>query len=497
MFALFGGDDSSDESDRSFHVEEDGESSSDEDGGDQHEHNLHSARDNSPVKSTASSSDAATAATEEGRSSVVAGASSSVPSSARSNRSRGSVRSSTVKRRATTNATATETSSDSEEGAGNNVASDDDENSTDTKPAPLTDSSRLKGYITLIVASVVHYDAAKDSSLSISEDEEMTVSVAVEYRGVVPADPAQRSYAMAVSVITLIVAMFCAVVHFDRFTCLKGAWETAFRPGSKIELSILLGLSLWWLIATIVLTSVTGIAGPGKGHYNLYFATWTNLWTSFWTLERWLVAANFSSMTKFLEAWPNRAPGWIITFINSLAALLATVDLFINWPKLPERLQLGYVSVSQHQWVWLLFVPAVTIPISATFFLIELFRVSQSDGQNLKSDRENFVEGLCITILALFWTPTLFIATTPGGAADQTGNAYFFIWFSSIVITETFLWWVRDWRTAVHTVMRMQQDEYRRAQEKVLKNHQHEIEERLANGDSEEVRHLPDDGIET
>ena len=489
MFALFGGDDSSDESDRSFHVE-DGESSSDEDGGDQHEHNIHSARDNSPIKSTASSSD--DAATEEGRSSAAAGTSSSVPSSARSNRSRGSIRSSAVMQRAATStAAATETSSDSEEGARNNNASDDDENSTDTKLAPLTDSSRLKGYITLIVASVVHYDAAKDSSLGVSGDEEMTVSVAFEYRGVVPADPAQRSYAMAVSVITLIVAMFCAVVHFDRFTCLKGAWESAFGPGSKIELSILLGLSLWWLIATIVLTSVTGIAGPGKGHYNLYFATWTCLWTSLWTLERWLVAANFSSMTKFLEAWPNRAPGWIITFINSLAALLATVDLFINWPKLPERLQFGYVSVSQHQWVWLLFVPAVTIPISATFFLIELFRVSQSDGQNLKSDRENFVEGLCITILALFWTPTLFIATTPGGAADQTGNAYFFIWFSSIVVTETFLWWVRDWRTAVHTVMRMQQEEYKRTQEKVLKNHQQEVEERLADGDSEEARHLP------
>ena len=215
--------------------------------------------------------------------------------------------------------------------------------------------------------------------------------------------------------------------------------------------------------------------------YNLFFATWTCLWTSIWTLERWLVAANFSSMTKFLEAWPNRAPGWIVIFINSLGSLLATVDLFVNWPKLPERLQLEYISVTQYEWSWLLFVPAVTIPISAAFFLIEIFRVTQSDGQNLKSDRENFVEGLCITLLALFWTPTLFIATTPGGAADQVGNAYFFIWLSSIVVTETFLWWVRDWRMAVHNVMRMQKEEYKRAQEKVLRMHQHEIEEHLAN----------------
>ena len=47
----------------------------------------------------------------------------------------------------------------------------------------------------------------------------------------------------------------------------------------------------------------------------------------------------------------------------------------------------------------------------------------------------------------------------------------------------------------MHTVMRMQQDEYRRAQEKVLKNHKHEVEEeRLADiGDSGEAQHLPDD----
>jgi hypothetical protein len=251
MFALFGGDVSDESSaDQSFHVEH-GESSSDDDG-DDGQHEIESARGTSPVKSIA---------TEEGRSSVAAG-SSSVPGSARSNRSRSSA---VTRRAATSTAAATDASSDSEGGAGDNASSNDDEKSRDEKPAPLTDSSRLKGYITLIVASVVHYDAAKDSSLGISSEEEMNVSVAIEYRGVVPADPAQRSYAMAVSVITLIVAMFCTVVHFDRFTCLKGAWETAFRPGSTIELFILLGLSLWWLIATIVLTSVNGIAGPGKG----------------------------------------------------------------------------------------------------------------------------------------------------------------------------------------------------------------------------------------
>ena len=246
MFALFGGDDS-DESDLSFHVEDRGGSSDEDDDDDQRE--IASLR-------TGSSSDAA----EEGRS-VAAAATSSVPGSARSNRSRGttssSVRPGAGVTRTTAAASATEASSSESEGG----SGDDDEKSRDSKVAPLTDSSRLKGYITLIVASVVHYDAAKDSSLDNAESDRTTTVLS----GVVPADPVQRSYAMAVSIITLIVAMFCAVVHFDRFTCLKGAWNKAFGPGSKIELIILLALSLWWLIATIVLTSVGGIAGPGKG----------------------------------------------------------------------------------------------------------------------------------------------------------------------------------------------------------------------------------------
>ena len=252
MFAFFGGDDDSDESDHSFHVDDRG-GSSDEDGDD----------DQREIASLRAGSSYDDDDEEEGRSAAAA-ATSSVPGSARSNRSRGTTSSSSVRSgagvtRKTPAASATEASSSESEGGGG--GDDDEEKSRDSKVAPLTDSSRLKGYITLIVASVVHYDAAKDSSLDNAESDR-TITV---LSGVVPADPAQRSYAMAVSIITLIVAMFCAVVHFDRFTCLKGAWNKAFGPGSKIELIILLALSLWWLIATIVLTSVGGIAGPGKG----------------------------------------------------------------------------------------------------------------------------------------------------------------------------------------------------------------------------------------
>ena len=239
MFAFFGDDDSE-------------RGSSDEDGDDDQ-------REIASLRAGSSDDDA-----EEGRS-VAAATTSSVPGSARSNRSRVTTSSSSVRSgagvtRKTAAASAAEASSSESEGGGGGD-DDDDEKSRDSKVAPLTDSSRLKGYITLIVASVVHYDAAKDSSLDNAESDRTTTVLS----GVVPADPAQRSYAMAVSIITLIVAMFCAVVHFDRFTCLKGAWNKAFGPGSKIELIILLALSLWWLIATIVLTSVGGIAGPGKG----------------------------------------------------------------------------------------------------------------------------------------------------------------------------------------------------------------------------------------
>ena len=135
------------------------------------------------------------------------------------------------------------------------------------------------------------------------------------------------------------------------------------------------------------------------------------MWTSVWTLERWLVAANLSSMTKFMESWPNRAPGWIVCFILAIGAMLSILDLFLNWSKTEPRLQLRYSSISRHQWEWLIFVPALTIPVSAGFFLIELFRVTRSDGQSIKSDKENMFEGLCICTLALFWIPTLFIVS--------------------------------------------------------------------------------------
>lgn len=103
--------------------------------------------------------------------------------------------------------------------------SDDNGNSNEEEMEPLTYSSRLKGYITLVVASTVHYDSAKDSD---------AVSASAFLTGVVPADETQRSYAMAVSMITLIISLSCVVVHFDRFTCLKSIWIKAFKPGSKI-----------------------------------------------------------------------------------------------------------------------------------------------------------------------------------------------------------------------------------------------------------------------
>lgn len=292
---------------------------------------------------------------------------------------------------------------------------------------------------------------------------------------------------------------FFAFASFVSFECFHRSYRMQHNPGQLLT-------DCSRRVAHVVL-----FAGPGKGHFNLYFSSWTCLWTSFWTLERWLVAANLSSMTSFMESWPNRAPGWIVIFITSIGAMLSILDLYLNWPNTGPRLQLQYSSIGQHQWEWLIFVPALSIPVSAGFFLIELFRVTRSDGQNIKSDRENMFEGLCICTLALFWIPTLFIvsvqmskftfsssicsfsyagssflhctcnfayhqATTPGGAADQVGNAYFFIWGASIVVTETCLWWVRDWRMAIHVVVRMQQEEYRRTQLLVLKQHQEEAD---------------------
>jgi len=114
----------------------------------------------------------------------------------------------------------------------------------------LSKSTRLKGYMTFAVASAINCYAAWESDLENS--------TAANSSLVVPAPPSLRQFAIAAALITDMISVFCIIVHFDRFTCLRKAWREAFKPGSRVELGILLFLLIWWFIVTIVNTSMSG-----------------------------------------------------------------------------------------------------------------------------------------------------------------------------------------------------------------------------------------------
>ena len=174
------------------------------------------------------------------------------------------------------------------------IAEDHQQDSTDEqprssegkadKPIKLYKSSRLKGYITLVLASFINYRAAEDSA-------DVQGSIVT----VVPSTPEQRRYAMAVAVVSLVLSIFCLLTHLDRLTPLEKIWIIMFKNGSKFEGLMLVLWSIWWMVGTGIETSVSGIAGDGKGQYSLYYSTWVCCLTSVWCLERWWVAMGWVS----------------------------------------------------------------------------------------------------------------------------------------------------------------------------------------------------------
>jgi len=160
----------------------------------------------------------------------------------------------------------------------------DTNNNENNKPIKaLYKSSRLKGYITLALASFINYDAARDSE----KVREGTPAV--------PSTPEQRRYAEAVAVVSMILSIGSIVMHLDRLTPLQKFWMEIFKPGSKLECGLISFLVLLWSVGTGFAPSVGGIAGDGKGQYNLYYSNWVCCFTSFWMLERWVVAAGWVS----------------------------------------------------------------------------------------------------------------------------------------------------------------------------------------------------------
>jgi hypothetical protein len=95
-----------------------------------------------------------------------------------------------------------------------------------------------------------------------------------------------------------------------------------------------------------------------------------------------------------------------------------------------------FQEVPKSQWEWLITVAIFTFFPALAFCLMELFRNVTADGRSVKPKLENLVEGVVFCALCVAWIPTVIVATTPGGAASLTGNAYFFTWILVVFLFE-------------------------------------------------------------
>lgn len=231
----------------------------------------------------------------------------------------------------------------------------------------------------------------------------------------------QRQYGYIVALMTCVVSGFCVLCHFDRFTCLAKIWtNTLFVPKSKFETILDLSLLVWWFMAVVIQTRAKGIAGDGKGQYNIYFSTWFCLFCAISVVESKMMEHDWPSIKAFIKSWPHRAPGWIAILTADFFTLWWYVDLYttyisnVNEDELDPMLFTYYGSIPNMQYELLLLVAAATLLPASIFVFIEIFRDSSEDK---KGSIETYIEAFCLFSLACVWIPTVCVATTPGGFA--------------------------------------------------------------------------------
>lgn len=363
----------------------------------------------------------------------------------------------------------------------------------------LTKSNRLKGYITMAFLSSLAFVSAYESDLEHSLTSwysEWFYNAELDYQAsfvrveVIPSSANGRIYAMVVSATSAIFYSIITLIHIADFVFGIPFFRKAFRPGSIVECVFLVLSLTWWIFGTWILTSLHGIAGDGRGQYNLYFSIWLSTFTNIDMLEKWLKAAGYASIFESISSWPNRAPGWIVIFISTLATLLSILDLFVRHARVDYLLNgedeseenivwwpgKKYKSIKRAEWTFLVFACVASIAFSIGFSIVELFRREDRYVNNIKSDFELHAEGICLFILVAMWVPAVVYATTDG-ACSEIGNSYFCTWASAVVVIQTFTNWVQDWRRGVHKVVLTQYREYRRSQQYVEGIHHSDCDE--------------------
>ena len=333
------------------------------------------------------------------------------------------------------------------------------------RPPALYKSTRLKGYMTILLASVIFYDAAQKSTRAYAA-------------ATVPATRAQKVINISIASVSMGVSGPIVGLHLltpSLVPCRNiTTWpHSIFRPASRIEFVLALFLFLWWAAAVGWQTSIQGVAGDGKGQYSLYYSAWVNVYAAFFAvLEPWWLAAGWkSSLRAFVQSWPHRAPGWLCLWALSLMNLVWIVDLWRNYPTLKERpetqiLYYYFYAVPTGQWQFLLSLSVFTIVAASGWVLVELLRQTTPEGR--KAPAEVMAEGICIFILLALWIPSIMLATTSGGFAALVGNTYFFSWAVVIFLAETAVWFVHDLRDRMHESLAAKAEEYRTHQQHVM-----------------------------
>lgn len=327
---------------------------------------------------------------------------------------------------------------------------------------------RLKKYLKLAILSSLAFVSAYESDLqhSIAYIKDAILPIIINGAvQVIPASPKGRYYAMILSGSSA-VYHFVIVAGFILDGVFSKSTKNLFQNGSEIECFLIVLSTLWWIVGTWITTSIHGVAGDGRGQFNLYFSTWLCLFTNMNLIEMWLVDAGHSSIYQAVKSWPHRAPGWILIFVATLACMLSILDIYLRFDSaledgshLKERLD----GVSNAQWAFLILACAVSFATAFGFSLIELFRREDYYVQNIKSSFELSLEGISLGLLVVIWVSVCVIATT-NGACSEVGNSYFLTWASTGVVIQTFINWLQDWRKGVHEIILQQYREYRESQ---------------------------------
>lgn len=338
--------------------------------------------------------------------------------------------------------------------------------------SPLIRSNRLKQYLQLVVLSSLAFTSAYESDSDhnltsyTKEIEAFRVNEAIE---VLAASTRGRNYALVLSGVSLFYHFIIINIHLLDSVCNIPRARKLFQDGSDFECVLIVLSAVWWLVGTWVLTSVHGVAGDGRGQFNLYFSTWLCLIANLNMIEIWLISAGYASVLQAVRSWPNLAPGWIMIFTVTLACMLSILDLFLRYDDveiMTTRLRSKYEGISLAQWIWLISACAMSLVTAFGFSLVELFRREDYHVRNIKSSFEFSLEGICLTCLVFVWVPIVVVATTSDGACSEVGNSYFLTWASALVVIQTFILWLQSWRGGVHDVILKQDREYREAVER-------------------------------